>query len=180
MKKLLILILLFIYACSKPKTVFICGDHVCINKAEAKQYFEQNLSLEVKIIDDKQKKSVDLVQLNLKENSNNKKKITLKKKEKTSKQIKKLSKSEIKKIKSVIKQKKKVNITNNKKKVVKKIDNELTQKSQEKKKEINVNKISSNNDDICTFLEKCSIDEISKYLLKQGNYKKFPDITIRE
>ena len=92
MKKLLILILLFIYACSKPKTVLICGDHVCINKAEAKKYFEQNLSLEVKIIDDKQKKSVDLVQLNLKENSNNKKKITLQKKEKTSKQIKKLSK----------------------------------------------------------------------------------------
>jgi len=180
MKKLLIIILLFIYACSKPKTVLICGDHVCINKAEAKQYFEQNLSLEVKIIDDKQKKTIDLIQLNLKENLNNKKKITLQKKEKTSKQIKKLSKSEIKKIKSVIKQKKESNITNNKKKVVKKIDNELTLKSQKKKKEINVNKIKSNKEDVCTFLEKCSIDEISKYLLKQGNYKNFPDITIRE
>ena len=29
--------------CSKPKTVLICGDHVCINKAEAEQYFEENL-----------------------------------------------------------------------------------------------------------------------------------------
>ena len=34
--------------------------------------------------------------------------------------------------------------------------------------------------DICTILEKCSIDEISKYLVKQGKEKKFPDITIRE
>ena len=75
--------LIFILSsCSKPKTVLICGDHVCINKAEAKQYFEQNLSLEVKIIDDKQKKSVDLVQLNLKENSNNKKKNYITKKRK--------------------------------------------------------------------------------------------------
>ena len=180
MKKLLIVTLFFIYACSKPKTVLICGDHVCINKTEAKQYFEQNLSLEVKIIDDKQKKSVDLVQLNLKENSDNKKKITLQKKDKTSKQIKKLSKNEIKKIKSTVKQNKKINIKKNKKKEVKKINNELTLKSKKKKKDMNVNKIKFNNNDICTFLEKCSIDEISKYLLKQGRYKKFPDITIRE
>ena len=30
--------------------------------------------------------------------------------------------------------------------------------------------------DVCTILEKCSIDEISKYLIKQGK-KEFPDIT---
>ena len=34
--------------------------------------------------------------------------------------------------------------------------------------------------DICTILEKCSIDEISKYLVKQGKKRKFPDITTRE
>ena len=34
--------------------------------------------------------------------------------------------------------------------------------------------------DICTILEKCSIDEISKYLVKQCKKKKFPYITIRE
>ena len=34
--------------------------------------------------------------------------------------------------------------------------------------------------DICTLIENCSIDEISKYLLKQGNNKEFPDITTRE
>ena len=41
--------------CSKPKTVLICGDHVCINKAEANQYFEENLTIEVKIVDKKVK-----------------------------------------------------------------------------------------------------------------------------
>ena len=34
--------------------------------------------------------------------------------------------------------------------------------------------------DVCTILEKCSIDEISKYLLDGGINKKFPDITTRQ
>ncbi len=32
--------------------------------------------------------------------------------------------------------------------------------------------------DICSLIEKCNIDEISKFLLK--NKKSFPDITIRQ
>jgi len=50
---ILFILILFITNCSKPKTVLICGDHICINKAEAKQYFEDNLTLEVKVIDNK-------------------------------------------------------------------------------------------------------------------------------
>ena len=34
--------------------------------------------------------------------------------------------------------------------------------------------------DICTILEKCSIEEISNFLLKQGKEKNFPDITSKE
>ena len=34
--------------------------------------------------------------------------------------------------------------------------------------------------DICTIIKKCSIDEISKYLLDKGYKKDFPDITTRE
>ena len=34
--------------------------------------------------------------------------------------------------------------------------------------------------DVCTILEKCSIDEISKYLLEQGRKKDYPDITKRQ
>ena len=37
--------MLFLNNCSKPKTVLICGDHICVNKAEAEQFFEKNLSL---------------------------------------------------------------------------------------------------------------------------------------
>ena len=64
--------MVFIQSCSKPKTVLVCGDHVCVNKKEARQFFEENLSLEVKIIDKKRKYKTDLVELNLKENSNGK------------------------------------------------------------------------------------------------------------
>ena len=56
MKQLILtLSFIFILSCNKPKTVLICGDHQCINKTEAKQYFEENLTLEVKIIDKKRK-----------------------------------------------------------------------------------------------------------------------------
>ena len=34
--------------------------------------------------------------------------------------------------------------------------------------------------DICSVLENCSIDEISKYLIKLGKKRDFPDITTRE
>ena len=49
----LISLIFFLTNCSKPKTVLICGDHVCVNKAEAEQYFEENLSIEVKIVNKK-------------------------------------------------------------------------------------------------------------------------------
>ena len=63
-----IVLILFLFSCSKPKTLLICGDHICVNKEEAEQFFEENLTLEVKIIDKKEKKKIDLVELNLKEN----------------------------------------------------------------------------------------------------------------
>ena len=34
--------------------------------------------------------------------------------------------------------------------------------------------------DVCTILDKCNIEEISKFLLEQGRKKRYPDITIRE
>ena len=74
MKSIKFFLLLFLLTnCSKPKTVLICGDHICVNKAEAEQFFEENLSLEVKIIDQNDKNEIDLVQLNLENNMHNKK-----------------------------------------------------------------------------------------------------------
>ena len=69
------LFLLILVSCNKPKTVMICGDHECINRVEAKQFFEENLTLEVKIIDNKKSKVVDLVELNLGTDISGKKKL---------------------------------------------------------------------------------------------------------
>ena len=187
MKKILFyIVILALYGCNKPKTVFICGDHVCINKAEAQQYFEDNLSLEVRLIDKKKAKAIDLVELNLKPNSKGKKQISVLNKKQTNKELKELSNDEIKKKRAELKKRKKI-----KDKKVK--DRKITkqaklEKPKENRKPRNniiktkkiVNKSSKKIADICTILEKCSIDEISKYLVKQGKEKKFPDITIRE
>ena len=44
----------------------------------------------------------------------------------------------------------------------------------------NVNKKQNDVVDICTIIKKCSINEISKYLLNQGKKRDFPDITKRQ
>ena len=182
MKYIILFILtIFVTSCSKPKTVLICGDHICINKAEAKQYFEDNLTLEVKVIDNKIKREIDLVQLNLK-NNNGKKEISISPKNKTNENLKTLSNDQIDKIKKNLKSKKK------QKKIAKKIvetENrfEKVNKVKSINKEIIQNDVNKKNKeivDVCTVLEKCSIEEISKYLLEQGKKKDFPDITERQ
>jgi len=187
MKKLLLfLIILIIYGCNKPKTVLICGDHVCINKAEAEQYFEDNLTLEVRVVDKKKSKEINLVEINLESNPEDKKEISIFNKKQTNKKIKELSNIEIKKKKAELKKRKKIKNKDIKdKKVTKQIKLKKSKEKQKsqgnivKTKKI-VNKSSKKITDICTILEKCSIDEISKYLVKQGKEKRFPDITIRE
>ena len=178
---------LILQNCSKPKTVYICGDHACVNKTEAKQYFEENLSLEVKIIDPKRKKIVDLVELNLKDNSSENRQINIKKKIKPKKEIKTLNNNEMKIIKRKIKEKEKnnkiskiVKINNEKKFASLKQNNKIIEKSSTIKSKESIKKKRRDIVDICTIIKKCSIDEISKYLLKQGKKKSFPDITTKE
>ena len=190
--KLLILffIIFFLANCSKPKTVLICGDHVCVNKSEAEQYFEENLTIEVKIINRNIDKSLDLVELNLKKNKDGKKEVEVFTKKRTDKNIKKLSGDERIKIIENVKNK------NRKKKIVKKdiskknefdkkqpIDTEKSQIKKSKNSENTKNNVNKNRKDVvdvCTILEKCNIEEISKFLLKQSKNKSFPDITTRQ
>ena len=106
MKLLLIVMLFFLTNCGKSKTVLICGDHVCLNKTEAEQYFEENLSIEVKIID-KNKKEFDLVEINLMNDSQKKRVVKIDSKKTTKEKLKTLSKKEIIDIKENIKNKKK-------------------------------------------------------------------------
>ena len=154
-----IFIFIILQSCSKPKTVLICGDHICVNKNEAEQYFEENLSLEVKIIDNNKEESFDLVELNLKDNQRNRE-ISVVKKEKTNKKIKERI---VKKEQNT--KKDKLKVTKNKK--IPKKNRDIINKN-------------NNTFDVCTILEKCSIDEISKYLIKLGKKNNFPDITLRE
>ncbi len=170
MKKLIFIFVLMLFqSCAKQKTILICGDHVCVNKAEAKQFFEENLTLEVKIVDKKDNKEINLVQLNLNEGSNIRQVNVVKKKE-TKNQIRVLTNKEVKEIKKKVK--------TNKNKYAKKI----ILKDKKRRKNIFFKKNNSKNDivDICTIVNKCTIDEISKYLIKTGKKKDFPDITVRE
>ena len=165
------LLFFLLLSCNKPKSVLICGDHVCVNKAEAKQYFEENLSIEVKIIDKKEKEKIDLVELNLKEDSSGKRNVSVLSKKNTKKKLKILSDDEISIIKKDIKKKKK------EKKIVKKINSKVQEKTYQKSNK-NIKFNSDNNDiiDVCTKLKKCSIEEISKYLLKQGKKRDYPNL----
>ena len=187
MKKIFFLFLIIILSsCSKPKTVLICGDHICINDSEAKRYFEENLSLEVKIINNKEKENIDLVELNLNTNKKNlDKKISIKKKSKLENNLKTLSNKEIQEIKEDLKLK-------NKKQKIAKLKTDLDKKQKKKKSSLSKIKSTSSNKslqkidkknievvDVCTLIKKCSIDEISKYLLKQSKKKGFPDISKR-
>ena len=178
---------IFIASCSKPKTVLICGDHICVNKAEADQYFEENLSIEIKIINNEIKNELDLVQLNLSEGSENDKKVKIFSKIRTDQDLKILSSKEKNDIK------KKVKIKDKKKKLaLKKVEKKVSNKKKEKKifnEKINPNKMNNQKKtrkyrkdvvDVCTIIKKCSIEEISKYLINQGKKEKFPDITTRE
>ena len=179
----LIFSILLLSNCSKPKTVLICGDHVCVNKAEAEKYFQENLSLEVKVIDKKYKNEINLVELNLDENKNGEKKISILTKNTTKKDLKILSNDEIAKIKKDIKYKsKEKKIAKKVIKREKKIINEEKKLKQVKKKVLkdNINQKKMDAVDVCSILEKCNIDEITKYLLDQGKKKSFPDITKRQ
>ena len=170
--------------------MLICGNHVCLNNKEAEQFFEENLSIEVKIIDMNIKKEVDLVELNLQTSRDGKKEVKVYSKQQTNKSIKVLSGKEKTKIRKDIKAKEK------EKKIAKKIlnkDNTLQEKTIKKTQKIKINESSENIIlkknvdkkkidvvDVCTILKKCNIEEITKYLINQGRKKDFPDITLRQ
>jgi hypothetical protein len=185
MKFFLIVSLFFIYGCAKPKTVLICGDHKCVNNAEAKQFFEENLSIEVKIENKKNEVKFDLVELNLNDNDNKIKKISIVQKKDTNKKIKILSNDEISKIKQKVKKNKKKKLLVKKKadsnSVGKIISNNRSKKklrdNNKKKIEKIDNKAKVNVSDVCAIIVKCNIKEISKYLQEEGKKKGYPNIS---
>ena len=188
----IIIILFFLSSCSKTKTVLICGDHKCVNKLEAEQFFEENLTIEIKVINKRINKKFDLVQLNLNEDLKGKQKINLINKKKTNESLINLSDEEILKIKRNVKNKQKEkNTKKNKNKEIAKLkqetnkinDNIIKNQKDIKKNKKNIFKDLETNKyqvvDICKIIKKCNIDEISKYLIIQEKKKDYPDITKR-
>ena len=184
-----ILFFLLITACSKPQSKLICGDHECVNKLEAKQYFEENLTLEVRIIDKKNRiKSYDLVQYNLKKNRNNEDK-NIRIFEKKTKKIKVLSGNEKeKKIKEIVLKEKRVNkerelarLEKKKKKITKpKRDNKPLINQKVRNNDLTKKKLVKESlNDVCSVLKNCDIDEITDLLKTKGKSKNFPDISKR-
>ena len=171
MRFFILIFFFLLISCSKNQSILICGDHKCINKNEAKQYFKENLTLEIEIISKKKKTKYNLVDLNIKGNNSN---IKIFKSE-NKKTLKNLSKKEVQKIKKELKKKKIKSIE--KTKIAKK--KEVLMKKNKK------NTLSSNNSndnllDICIILEKCDIDSITNYLIKVSNEKDYPNISLRK
>jgi hypothetical protein len=109
MKLFKIILFLFVIQCAGPlnkvEKVYICGDHKCANKAEAEEYFNNNISIEIYTIDTKKEDDeyFDLVELNLlKDKLATKKKIVVKDEKKKIdekiKERKKLAKLKIREI----------------------------------------------------------------------------------
>ena len=169
MRLVLILVIFTLYSCSTSKSVLICGDHECINKEEAKLFFKENLTLEVKIITKNNETNYNLVKMNL-ENDNENIKIL---KSKNRKVVRKLSNDEIKLKKKEIIEKKNMN-----KKAITKNDNnriESAESAKVQKKIVNKNPLN-----ICSILEICNIDTISDYLIKQSLNKNHPNIASKD
>ena len=178
MKYLLFILILFTFSCSKQQTILICGDHECINKKEANQYFEENLTLEVQIISKEKKSRFDLVDLNI---SGEEPDIKVFKSE-NKKVVKKLSKEEIKIKKQELNNKKrlsKLKIEKDKK-TPNLNKNNIKVKKQNKSQVISTYRSNNSAIDICLQLKKCDIDSIANYLIKLSNEKDFPNISIRE
>ena len=169
MRLVLILVIFTLYSCSTSKSVLICGDHECINKEEAKLFFKEKLTLEVKIITKNKEANYNLVKMNL-ENDNENIKIL---KSKNKKVVRKLSKDQIKLKKKEIIEKKNMN-----KKAITKNDNnriESAESAKVQKKIVNKNPLN-----ICSVLEICNIDTISDYLIKQSLKKDYPNIASKD
>ncbi len=164
--RFLLFFFIFFFSCSsfngeKTKKIYICGDHPCANKREVKNYFDNNISIEVYTVTAKKKrdKDFDLVQLNMSKEEKDKYVSLVEKEKSIKKKLKNRKKIE------------KIDIENEKK--VKKIAKRTESKKKRKKKRTpNLTLVR-----LCKNLEECDIDDVAKIILDMSKKKKFPDIT---
>ncbi len=172
MRFFLFIIFLFLFSCSNKVTqVYICGDHPCVNKKERKEYFDNNISIEVFTITSDKDKKIALVDLNLVKDGDNKDR----KKSKNLSSVK--SKEDVKKIIKKRRKLAKLKLKENKVKGQKKVDKISKIKSKNVFKSKKREPITFVR--ICKNLEECDIDKISKIIMDMGRKNPFPDITVQ-
>lgn len=164
MRKIYLLFFILLISCSSGVSrIYICGDHPCKNKKEVDDYFANNISLEVYVVDKSElkKKNQDLVKLNIYKETNEKKK--------------KKELSFLKKRKNKIYQSKQVP-----KKIKLKVETDNKKDIQnDKNKETNFvykNQKSTKIVHMCKNYEECDIDVISKKIIDLGEDKDFPKV----
>ena len=168
MRIFLFIIFFVLIGCSgKSSQIYICGDHLCADKKEMRDYFKNNISIEVYTISSNKEKreSLDLVELNLLKDD-------LKKKKKINKALSKSKKKE--NIKKLITERKLAKLKVKKEnKTFKKEEKILKSKKNLKNKKVKPVTFVR----LCKNLQECDIDQISKIIMDMGREKKFPDIT---
>ena len=207
MKYLYFFFLVFLVSCVGGKKVYMCGDRACIDKKEFKQYFSENLIVEIQSKVYNKESSVDLIKLNISEPVDNKKILkSSKTKEKLYKNeqkiLNKIEKSRIKKerkaqliedkkrikeeakLAKLLKKTKKKKLIFDKNKEQSVVASKISTKKKDKIKDklkTKVNKISESKlqTDICVKITNCDIDQISELLIKKGREKDFPNITAK-
>ena len=207
MKFICLLLLLLITSCSSINKDYVCGDHTCLNKKEFNEYFSKNLTIEVRLDENKKNKKIDLIRQNTEViDKNDIDSISLKKKkyvntkkrkeklkaEKTKAleqqkilQIKEKSKIEEKVLTTKILKRKeeRKNLISNNREVAKKIIDTTNSKNKEvmienaKKNKSNNTVKTKNMKNICDGIKDCDIDKIAELLINRGKNKPFPNIT---
>ena len=180
MNKIYILIFIFLAGCASPNKVYICGDHKCKNKKEIDDYFKNNISVEVYVVESKKMKDKDqnLVQLNIlseKDSKKEKKELAFLSKRKDVKKNE-INKDKPTKLKLQVKtddmgkldgkKKKDIKKDKNKKSLVSKPNNIFTYKKNKKTKIVH----------LCKSVDECDINIISKKITESGIEKSFPNI----
>ena len=158
MRIFLFIIFFVLIGCSgKSSQIYICGDHLCADKKEMRDYFKNNISIEVYTISSNKEKreSLDLVELNLLKDD-------LKKKKKINKALSKSKKKE--NIKKLITERKLAKLKVKKEnKTFKKEQKILKSKKNLKNKKVKPVTFVR----LCKNLDECDIENISKVSVYQ-------------
>ena len=157
--KILFIFFFILFGCSTfsdstVKKVYICGDHECKNKKEINEYFKNNISIEIYTLSksSKKDKDFDLVELNMSnEDKKNLVSVDVQKKQ----------------IRDKIKKRNKISKLN-----IKKGENNIANRKKKNRPKITLVRL-------CKDLQECDIDNVAKIIIKKGNEKKYPDLTIK-